>query len=131
GRYTFVIPKLRGDARLVSRKLVPSEVRPWIDDPRQLGVMVKRIAIRSPAQQLEIAMDDPRLAYGWWAPERNDAATWRWTNGDAVLPVEGDRAVIEIWVAATLEYPIAQCLEAKAPTLPNTLQQMTEFPSRR
>jgi hypothetical protein len=131
GRYTFVIPRLQGDARLVSRKFVPSEVRPWVDDSRQLGVMVKRIAIRSPVQHVEIAIDDPRLTDGWWASERNDAEICRWTSGDAVIPVEGDRVVVEIWIGANVDYPIVQCLEEKAPSLPNTTQQITETPSRR
>ena len=106
-RYTFVIPRLRGDARLVSRKVVSSEVRPWVDDPRQLGVMVQHIAVRSAGQQVDIAMDDPGLADGWWAPEQNPSGIWRWTTGDAVLPVEGDRVVVEVWVGATMDYPVS------------------------
>jgi hypothetical protein len=41
-----------------------------------------------------LALDDPRLAEGWHAPE----PTWRWTDGNALLRVAGAR-VLELAIA--------------------------------
>ncbi len=108
GRYSFVVPRLHGDARLVSRSAVPSAASPWIDDRRQLGVLVQRLVVRSATHRTEIAMDNPRLTEGWWQPEHNHTASWRWTNGNAVLPVTGDGMVVEVWVGATQSYAVTE-----------------------
>jgi len=107
-RYQFVLPQVRHDARLISRSAVPSDIRPWIDDVRKLGVAIRRIVVRCDAQCSEIALDDPRLVDGWWAIERDDATMWRWTDGNAVLPIEGDRMMVEIVVGESVPYPVAE-----------------------
>jgi hypothetical protein len=107
GRHVFVIPELPGDARLVSRNAAPCEVKPWMDDRRRLGVPVSRISIQSDGRYADLAMDDPTFADGWWAPERDRTTIWRWTDGSACLPFTGKRAIVEITVCGTLQYPIA------------------------
>jgi hypothetical protein len=51
-----------------------------------------------------VAMDDPRLDDGWWAVECDASQSWRWTTGDAVLPVIGQAAVLTVTVGETLPY---------------------------
>ena len=103
-QYLFAIPRLRKDARILSRDAVPADVKPWTGDGRQLGVAINRITIRGPRDHINIALDDPRLTDGWWAPEPQDVSVSRWTHGDAVLPFEGDRVIVEISVCGTLPY---------------------------
>ncbi len=108
GVYLFVLPQARGEIRLVSRAAVPSAARPWMDDTRRLGVMVLRITVRSAAGREDIALDGPCLADGWWLPERDHATLWRWTNGDAVLPITGDSVAVEIWEEKAASPPVAE-----------------------
>jgi hypothetical protein len=69
--------------------------------------MIQRLTLSVGGCHETIALDDPRLGSGWWAPERDDATIWRWTDGDAELPhVEGP-AMLEIQVGETLPYPLA------------------------
>lgn len=84
-QYTYVIPSL--PVRVTSRSVIPAEFQPWIGDRRRLGVMVQRIVLRTGSDYCDVALDDPRLTDGWWAPERDGGSIWRWTNGDATLPL--------------------------------------------
>ena len=106
GRYTFMLPASATDVRLSSRAAKPSVLRPWIEDRRSLGVMVRQIMVKSGQHHQTIAMDDPRLTDGWWAAESDSAAIWRWTAGDAVLPIKSGQAVIEVLIGDTQSYPI-------------------------
>jgi hypothetical protein len=107
GRYVFNLPARRGTVRLLSRTAVPSELRPWVEDRRRLGVMVAALTLRTANDVQAIALNDPDLRDGWWDLERNDAATWRWTDGDATLPLPGKgAAVLEVGLAGTMDYPI-------------------------
>jgi hypothetical protein len=107
-RYRFLIPRCRHDARLVSRGAIPSDIRPWVDDPRKLGVAIRRIAVWREAQCSDIALDDPRLVDGWWEVERKNATMWRWTDGNAALPILGDRLIVEIVVSGTVPYSVTE-----------------------
>jgi hypothetical protein len=102
-RYIFVLPEFGGAARLVSRSGYPAEIQPWIADGRRLGVMVRGIAFRDENDVLAVAMDDPALQHGWWAPEREDIQIGRWTNGNAELPCFG-KGVLELVLSGTIEY---------------------------
>ena len=55
------------------------------------------------AEAEHFAMDDPALARGWWAPERDGISLGRWTNGYAELPIQ-DAGVLEIDVSHTAQY---------------------------
>ncbi len=70
-----------GQVRLACRAWVPAHTRPNESDTRTLGVAIKDIVFNG----APIALDDPRLTTGWHAPE----AAWRWTDGDAMLELEG------------------------------------------
>jgi len=51
---------------------------------------------------------------GWWQPEQDRAAIGRWTNGNAALPAWSGSAVVEVWIGATLPYPVAESYQEKA-----------------
>ncbi|MDE2005712.1 MAG: Hint domain-containing protein, partial [Rhodospirillales bacterium] len=105
-RALFAIQPNAGPARLVSRSVVPAALRPWVEDRRRLGVMVKGLTLRHGAAQAAVALDDPRLSGGWWAIERDAAAIWRWTDGAARLPVPQGGAVLEVRLGQPLAYPL-------------------------
>ena len=106
GRYTFMVPPTGGEMRLSSRTAKPSTSRPWVEDRRSLGVMVQQVVIKTSHDQEVIAMDDPRLTNGWWAAEADAATIWRWTAGEAALPLNAGPAVIEVLVGETQSYPV-------------------------
>ncbi|MBS1104353.1 Hint domain-containing protein [Gluconobacter sp. Dm-62] len=86
-RTIFMIPENVATVRLVSRTGRPSDtVGPFVDDRRDLGVLIgdisffasrKTVAVTAHLSQNELA--------GWHGLE---AAAYRWTDGDAVLPLQ-------------------------------------------
>ncbi|MGH7211351.1 MAG: hypothetical protein ACREF1_07820, partial [Acetobacteraceae bacterium] len=48
--------------------------------------------------------DHPSLADGWWAAEGNDHRRWRWTSGEACIPLPDGASTLEIRVVATMAY---------------------------
>lgn len=107
GRYTFVLPQTDSPIRLVSRAVRPTDARPWLDDPRLLGVAVSRLTLKRSADVEPIQLDHPLLSHGWWGVERDRATLWRWTDGDAVVPMSGvGPAVLEITLIGSQEYPL-------------------------
>jgi hypothetical protein len=103
GQYLFILPALRGPVRLVSHSIAPSTLYPWVEDRRSLGVMIRHIIVRDGIDYDVIGADDPRLVDGWWASESDGGAIWRWTSGNAAIPIEGG-AMIEVLVGRTLSY---------------------------
>ena len=100
-RYVFAVPGRASDHRsspvwLVSRATSPSDMRPWLDDSRRLGVSVKRIILRGADTVAEVPVDHPGLVAGWWGVERQGAALWRWTDGRAALPLPFGTMMVEI-----------------------------------
>jgi T5SS/PEP-CTERM-associated repeat protein len=103
--YRFVLPA-GVTACLISRSAYPSDVLPWVEDQRRLGVMVRRLTLWHDGSATPIALDDPALDRGWWAAETDGGSHWRWTDGEAALPVPEAAAVLEVELAATLPYPL-------------------------
>ncbi|MGH7213004.1 MAG: Hint domain-containing protein, partial [Acetobacteraceae bacterium] len=91
-RHVFVVSG-GGTARLISRASRPSDMRPWLDDRRRLGVCVSRI-VRDGAEPVPLALDHPGLRAGWW--ERGTTEFGRWTDGDAELPVPAETRLVEV-----------------------------------
>ena len=102
--YRFAVPA--GPAWLVSRIAYPSDARPWLEDQRRLGVMVRRMTLLDGGDGVPIPLDHPSLVRGWWAPETDGVSHWRWTDGAAALPVGDAPSVLEVEVAGTLPYPL-------------------------
>ncbi|MBN9507653.1 MAG: hypothetical protein J0I21_00910, partial [Alphaproteobacteria bacterium] len=83
-RTTRLPPRVQR-VRLLSRVWVPGEVEAGAADHRPLGVAVSGLRLDG----VPLALDDPRLAHGWHAPE----AGWRWTAGDAWIATDGARTL--------------------------------------
>jgi hypothetical protein len=125
GRYTFVLPTVDGTVQLVSRAARPCELRPWVEDRRRLGIMVSRLTLRRGAELEAIPLDHPHLSDGWWSVERDGAALWRWTDGNAsirlavetlsveVLAVEAP-GLLEVVLAGGLDYSLGTPLETRS-----------------
>ena len=112
-RYVFVLPPDTDAVRLLSRVAVPSDVRPWIDDNRRLGVAVRSLTWRPGRHETAIPLDHPALRDGWWQVERDDTALWRWTDGAALLPLDGVAGLLRIELSGTMSYPARQAPSAR------------------
>ena len=102
--YVFTLSACTHDVRLLSRSTKPCNLTPWVDDQRSLGVAVKRIVSSGKAGVIEIPVDAPFLTDGWWDAERNNATIWRWTNGQARLPLPPGVTEIKIHLAGGHPY---------------------------
>ncbi|WP_158922592.1 Hint domain-containing protein [Acidisphaera sp. S103] len=106
-RHTFLLPAWQGVLRLRSRYATPSEAKPWIEDQRQLGVMVRAMTVTDDNDIRTITVDNPALQAGWWNIEQDDCSLWRWTDGDASVAVESATPCrLEIDVADTTDYAV-------------------------
>jgi hypothetical protein len=106
GRFVFVLPPNAGEVRLLSRTAPPCEARPWVEDRRRLGVAVRRLTLRRGSDEIPVPLDHPVLTAGWWGAERDGAALWRWTDGDARLPVEGPATLLVVELGGMMTYSI-------------------------
>lgn len=106
--WRFAVPAGARSLRLLSRSFVPADTRPCAGDWRRLGVAVGDIVVQSGDTRRRIALDGPELGRGWHAIERAGDATWRWTDGDAALPIGGGEngCVLEIRLHASGQYPV-------------------------
>ena len=114
GRFIFVLPRNTRTVQLVSRSSAPTEVRPWLEDRRRLGVCLERIVLRDATEVCEIPMDHPDLQKGWWAVERDGVAIRRWTDGEAVLPLPATNGVtmLELQLGGGMDY-VTSCDEGR------------------
>ena len=69
GRYTFILPGVQDTVR--------------IRFPR--GVAIRSVEFRRGDEVVPVPMDHPALTEGWSPAERDGAAIWRYTDGDALL----------------------------------------------
>jgi hypothetical protein len=83
--HVFDLPGAPAEARLMSRAAVPQELG-LARDPRCLGVAVRRVVVRQGVRFQKFEAVDRRLAEGFHAFEAHEG--FRWTDGDAVLPIE-------------------------------------------
>lgn len=84
----FALPQGAGRVCLLSRHSVPAvfgdgDAGASVGDARRLGLAVTSLRL----DDVELALDDPRLSDGWQAPEPG----LRWTDGAASLSVAGAR----------------------------------------
>ena len=108
GRHRFALPRGARSVRLKSRADIPGDLIPALDDWRYLGVRISQMTLRSGDEYQDIPADHPGLRQGWHPVERAAGGFWRWTNGDALLPVAtGHQAgVLDIVIDHTISYRI-------------------------
>jgi hypothetical protein len=108
GRHVFVLPGRVDSMRLVSRADAPTDIAPYMEDRRRLGVAVNRLILRRGSEQSEIPMDYPTLSRGWHAVEREGHELRRWTDGDADLTAlfeaGADLTVLEVYTSCVRVY---------------------------
>ena len=95
---TAEVPAGASVLRLCSRSAVPSRLGDGSTDGRRLGVAVTRILLDG----RELRLDDARIRAGWHRMEQG----WRWTDGDAAIPLTPMRAArpLEVHTAPMLAY---------------------------
>ena len=79
--WVFGVPAGARDIRIASRAAAPRVIG-INDDPRRLGIMLRRMVLRSASLTITVGFDAPSLTEGFDAPE----ATHRWTDGYARVP---------------------------------------------
>ena len=104
GQYTFVLPGNVRQLRLVSRTSRPCDLKPWLEDSRVLGMMVRRIRFEHGETVIDLPLDHPGLSLGWWDIERDNRAMWRWTDGAAQIDVPAGATLLRIAAAPMSAY---------------------------
>jgi len=111
-RYVFALPAGAKSLRLASRATVPFDLDRAHEDWRSLGVGVTKIVYRIGAEQIEIPADHPSLIRGWHDAETDGTTVWRWTNGDAHLPlpmpIGAGGATLELHLSGRVTYAITE-----------------------
>ncbi len=105
--HVFVLPIGTAAVKLASRSGLLTDSHPWLaEDARRLGVAVSRIVVRGNNAYHTIPLDSPSLVNGWWGVEREGIAMWRWTDGDAVVPLPEMRGpcILEVHLRGTATY---------------------------
>ena len=97
-RHRFTLRRPARDLRIRSRAAVPAEMGGGADT-RRLGVMIERVALFRPWRWHEIDLAGMART-GWHAPETDGPRRWRWTSGDAGIPVADAILLIDLHVAA-------------------------------
>lgn len=106
-KFVFVLPKNTSSVRIISRSSRPCDViGPFVDDRRSLGLLIQKITLFNKNKSFEIDthLTTKDLA-GWY---NLDHETLRWTNGDAVLPLENycqdDTSILVLEIASAGPY---------------------------
>ncbi len=109
GLYLCIVPPGTTAITIASRVAVAPDKR--VPDgyfgPR--GVCVTRIVLRDGDDWHDIPVDHPGLSQGWGPAERDGMALFRWTDGDAVLPLHDiPRAtILELEIGMEIRYRMA------------------------
>jgi hypothetical protein len=110
GLLIFVLRRGSAEVRLLSRAAAPTDLQPWLDDRRYLGVDVRRITVRDSTDLVDVPLDGPALDEGWWDVEQSGTVMHRWTDGAALLhlpQIRGVAALLELRIGNDLSYPLA------------------------
>lgn len=81
-----IVPAGKRSVRLRSRSTRPSMVSDS-PDHRPLGLCLYSIEVGPPNGLIPIPLDHPSLGRGFHGVERSGQRMWRWTDGDAPLPL--------------------------------------------
>ena len=111
-RVVFLLPRGAGEVVLASRWSCPTDLKPWCNDHRRLGLAIREIHVADAAGERVIPADHPGLAPGWHPVERDAASAWRWTDGAGRIPIDAaGPAVVTVVLGGATTY----CLAPDAP----------------
>jgi hypothetical protein len=83
----FLFPAGAQDVRLISDTFAPARL--GSSDQRELGLCVTGLSFAgTEGEPRLVSPADQRLKNGFHPQEGQDGATWRWTNGELMLPAE-------------------------------------------
>ena len=70
----------------------------------------RSLRLRHGGRIKRISLNHPRLDHGWWQLEIHAGVLRRWTDGDVLIPLPAvsSQSVLEVSVAASLEYPVIE-----------------------
>ena len=110
GRHTFMLPAGVGDIVLKSRTSAPADLDPRTGDWRPLGVAVRGMTLRTGDDHIAIPADHPGLTQGWHSAEVANGTVWRWTAGNAAIPMPGTAgpAMLDIDLGPMATYILAR-----------------------
>jgi hypothetical protein len=92
-RLAFTVPMGSSSIELRSRTFTPAHMLPGSDDPRSLGICVRRLQLDGTEVSLE---DDGVFVVGWHDFEGStEGGNWRWSTARAALPGETCLIVID------------------------------------
>jgi len=106
-RCVFVLPNDVDAVQLRSRAAAPADTEPWATDRRRLGACVTRLITQDLTGRTDIPLDHPSLRDGWWDVERAEDTFWRWTDGDAILPLARGTVLLEIHLTGSIAYRLS------------------------
>ncbi|ANA14488.1 Hint domain-containing protein [Acetobacter oryzifermentans] len=114
-KYSFMLPPGTKCVRIVSRASRPADViGPFVDDRRYLGVAVTDVCVQTARKlQMITAHLQASKPAGWHDTDWQDCA---WTNGDAILPLDGNithnaMAILSITIRAAGPYLVGKEME--------------------
>ena len=85
-KWQFMVPANTLSLRLCSRAMRPEGIA-GSADRRMLGLCVRAIDVDGSDGRQRLALDHPAFVVGLHPVERDGPRIWRWTNGNAVLPM--------------------------------------------
>ncbi len=109
GLYLFIVPPGTTALAIASRVAVAPDRSTSGGHWGPHGVCVRRIVLRDGDDWHDIPVDHPGLSQGWGPAERDGMELFRWTNGDAVLPLHDiPRAtILELEIGMEIRYRMA------------------------
>ena len=118
-RVVFLLPHGASEVVLASRWSCPTDLTPWCNDHRRLGLAIREVRVTDAAGERTIPIDHPGLTAGWHPVERDAASAWRWSDGAGRIRIDAEGpAVVTILRGGATTY----CLAPGAPEdLPATL----------
>lgn len=106
GTWRFAVPEGTATLRLRSLAASPAEAF-GRTDIRRLGLRLRAIAFDRAGATRVLDLAAPHLTDGWHQPEPAGNVLWRWTNGDAAIPLAlPGPAILTLHGYALLEAPL-------------------------
>jgi hypothetical protein len=116
--FRFDVPHWATSLRLRSRSAFPARLHDGAStDTRRLGVSPWKLEVDGQ----DTSLADPRLSDGWHEVEGEPPRQWRWSNGDAALPLG---RTLALWIETLAAYPLPPPVPRREPSLPKRMARL-------